>query len=169
MTDTEHPRSIRSFVTRAGRITEAQERALEVLWPKYGVELGTEPLDLDALFGRGLQAVRAGESLRSSEVGPDARVTFGQKAHGLGLVLRGGRRRRSDTEIDEHDPVLFCNAGAAMCSRRPPLAQPPEARFAFLSAQGLRARMPEARRICAQLRRREGAPRGDVGDRVAVG
>ena len=52
MTDTEHPRSIRSFVTRAGRITEAQERALEVLWPKYGVEFGTEPLDLDAVFGR---------------------------------------------------------------------------------------------------------------------
>ena len=52
MTDTEHPRSIRSFVTRAGRITEAQERALEVLWPKYGVEFGGDPLDLDAVFGR---------------------------------------------------------------------------------------------------------------------
>jgi tRNA (guanine-N7-)-methyltransferase len=38
MIDTEHPRAIRSFVTRAGRITEAQERALELLWPKYGVE-----------------------------------------------------------------------------------------------------------------------------------
>jgi tRNA (guanine-N7-)-methyltransferase len=38
MIDTEHRRAIRSFVTRAGRITEAQERALELLWPKYGVE-----------------------------------------------------------------------------------------------------------------------------------
>ena len=48
MTDTEHPRAIRSFVTRAGRIlTEAcQERALEVLWPKHGLELTRlSPLD----------------------------------------------------------------------------------------------------------------------------
>lgn len=52
MTDTEHPRSIRSFVTRTGRITEAQERALEVLWPKYGVEFTPAPLSLDTLFGR---------------------------------------------------------------------------------------------------------------------
>jgi tRNA (guanine-N7-)-methyltransferase len=47
-----HPRAIRSFVTRSGRITSAQERALEDLWPRYGVELGAAPLDLDALFGR---------------------------------------------------------------------------------------------------------------------
>ncbi len=52
MTDTEHPRSIRSFVTRTGRITEAQERALEVLWPKYGVEFAPTLLNLDTLFGR---------------------------------------------------------------------------------------------------------------------
>jgi len=52
MTDAEHPRSIRSFVTRTGRITEAQERALEVLWPKYGVEFTPTPLSLDTLFGR---------------------------------------------------------------------------------------------------------------------
>jgi tRNA (guanine-N7-)-methyltransferase len=59
MTDTEHPRSIRSFVTRTGRITDAQERALEVLWPKYGVEFAPTPLNLDTLFGR--QAPRSVE------------------------------------------------------------------------------------------------------------
>ena len=53
MSDSDHPpRGIRSFVTRSGRITSAQERALEELWPRYGVELGAAPLDLDALFGR---------------------------------------------------------------------------------------------------------------------
>lgn len=52
MTDKQHPRAIRSFVTRAGRITEAQERALEALWPKYGVDATPSVLDLDALFGR---------------------------------------------------------------------------------------------------------------------
>ena len=45
-------RSIRSFVKRGGRITPAQERALEALWPRYGVETADRPLDLDALFGR---------------------------------------------------------------------------------------------------------------------
>ncbi|MHB1813222.1 MAG: tRNA (guanosine(46)-N7)-methyltransferase TrmB [Steroidobacteraceae bacterium] len=47
----EHPRAVRSFVTRAGRITTAQERALLSLWPSYGIE-PAGMLDLDALFGR---------------------------------------------------------------------------------------------------------------------
>ena len=50
MSETQHPRSIRSFVTRAGRITEAQQRALQELWPVYGVEFQPEPLDLQVLF-----------------------------------------------------------------------------------------------------------------------
>lgn len=52
MSDSGHPRAIRSFVTRGGRITSAQERALQELWPKYGVEPGAAPVELDALFGR---------------------------------------------------------------------------------------------------------------------
>jgi tRNA (guanine-N7-)-methyltransferase len=52
MSETDRPRSIRSFVTRAGRITPAQQRALDVLWPKYCVEFGPQPLDAAALFGR---------------------------------------------------------------------------------------------------------------------
>lgn len=45
-------RPVRSFVLRQGRITAAQRSALDTLWRDYGVELGAEPLDLDALFGR---------------------------------------------------------------------------------------------------------------------
>ena len=45
-------RHIRSFVLRAGRITAGQERALQELWPVYGVEPGEGRLDLDAVFGR---------------------------------------------------------------------------------------------------------------------
>ena len=52
MSESEHPRSIRSFVTRAGRITVAQQRALEELWPKYGIEFAPAPLQAAALFGR---------------------------------------------------------------------------------------------------------------------
>jgi tRNA (guanine-N7-)-methyltransferase len=45
-------RRIRSFVLRAGRTTPAQERALKLLWPCYGIDLGEAVLDLEAIFGR---------------------------------------------------------------------------------------------------------------------
>lgn len=45
-------RTIRSFVLRAGRITAAQQQALDILWPQYGIEAGDEHLDFGALFGR---------------------------------------------------------------------------------------------------------------------
>lgn len=33
-------------------MTRAQARALEQLWPRFGIDAGKRPLDLDALFGR---------------------------------------------------------------------------------------------------------------------
>ena len=45
-------RTIRSFVRRAGRLTPPQQRALEELWPTYGVDFRPDGLDLDELFGR---------------------------------------------------------------------------------------------------------------------
>jgi tRNA (guanine-N7-)-methyltransferase len=50
MTDQPH-RRIRSFVRREGRLTAGQRRALEVLWPLYGIA-EEDPLDLDGEFGR---------------------------------------------------------------------------------------------------------------------
>ena len=47
-----HPRHIKSYVLRAGRMTEGQARAWQTLWPRYGVDFAPAPLDLDALFGR---------------------------------------------------------------------------------------------------------------------
>jgi tRNA (guanine-N7-)-methyltransferase len=44
-------RRIRSFVRREGRLTSAQQRALETLWPKYGLCVGHE-LNLPVLFAR---------------------------------------------------------------------------------------------------------------------
>jgi tRNA (guanine-N7-)-methyltransferase len=52
MSATEHPRSIRSFVTRAGRITSGQQRALIELWPKYGIDETSAVLDCAARFHR---------------------------------------------------------------------------------------------------------------------
>jgi len=45
-------RTVRSFVLRTGRITPAQERAFDELWPRYGLGFSAAPLDLDRIFGR---------------------------------------------------------------------------------------------------------------------
>jgi tRNA (guanine-N7-)-methyltransferase len=47
---TEH--RIRSFVTRAGRLSTAQERALNELGPKFMIPYAKAPLDFEAAFGR---------------------------------------------------------------------------------------------------------------------
>jgi tRNA (guanine-N7-)-methyltransferase len=44
-------RTIRSYVRRTGRVTRAQSRALEELWPRYGLD-ADEPLDPGRVFGR---------------------------------------------------------------------------------------------------------------------
>jgi tRNA (guanine-N7-)-methyltransferase len=45
-------RRIRSFVLREGRLTAGQQRALEELWPRYGVDSDSNLLDFASLFGR---------------------------------------------------------------------------------------------------------------------
>lgn len=45
-------RHIRSFVRREGRITVAQQRALQTLWPRFGVTPDSAVLDLNLIFGR---------------------------------------------------------------------------------------------------------------------
>jgi len=96
MTEPEHPRAIRSFVTRAGRITAAQERALGELWPKYGVEFAPQPLSGHGLFGR--EAPRTleigfgnGEHLLSLAAAHPERDFLGVEVHrpGVGRVLLG--------------------------------------------------------------------------------
>lgn len=85
MTEPQHPRAIRSFVTRAGRITEAQERALGELWPKYGVEFAPQPLGAQALFGR--------EAPRTLEIG------FGNGEHLLALAAAHPERDFIGVEV----------------------------------------------------------------------
>jgi len=52
MVDKSKWRHIRSFVRREGRLTIAQQRAIDTLGPKYMLEFDRQPLALDALFGR---------------------------------------------------------------------------------------------------------------------
>ncbi|WP_435628016.1 tRNA (guanosine(46)-N7)-methyltransferase TrmB [Candidatus Ferrigenium straubiae] len=54
MTDTTDlsKRHIRSFVLRQGRVSPAQQRAVDTLLPRYGIPYAAQPLDLDQAFGR---------------------------------------------------------------------------------------------------------------------
>ena len=113
MTAAEHPRSIRSFVTRGGRITAAQERALSCLWPKYGVAFATQVLDTQALFGRDAPCTIEigfgnGENLLSLAAAHPGRDFLGVEVHrpGVGRLLLGLEERRlGNVRVICHDAV----------------------------------------------------------------
>ncbi len=48
----EHKRSIRSFVLRQGHMTAAQQRAIDTLWPQFGLDYQAQAVDLNGCFGR---------------------------------------------------------------------------------------------------------------------
>lgn len=47
-------RPVRSFVIRGGRLTRGQEKAIDRLWPEFGIDTDSKPVPLDLvdLFGR---------------------------------------------------------------------------------------------------------------------
>ena len=45
-------KSIRSYVVRAGRMTEGQRNAFETSWPFYGLKLDDGQIDAEKIFGR---------------------------------------------------------------------------------------------------------------------
>ena len=50
-------RKIRSFVLRGGRLTTAQQHALDELWPHYGIENSGTALDFDDHFERAADVI----------------------------------------------------------------------------------------------------------------
>jgi tRNA (guanine-N7-)-methyltransferase len=57
MTEATHKRNIRSFVLRKGRLTTAQQHALDELWPHYGIENRETVLDFDDYFDRQAEVI----------------------------------------------------------------------------------------------------------------
>jgi tRNA (guanine-N7-)-methyltransferase len=118
--DSEAPfyRTVRSFVRRAGRLTPSQARALEELWPRFGIEPPPAPLDLDQVFGR--RAPRTleigfgnGDNLAALAVRHPERDYLGVEVHdpGVGhLLLRIEREGVSNIRIAHHDAVEVLSA-----------------------------------------------------------
>jgi tRNA (guanine-N7-)-methyltransferase len=106
-------RSVRSFVVRAGRMTAAQERAWQELWPRYGLETRDEPLDLAAIFGRDAPRTLEigfgnGESLVALASAGPGRDFIGIEVHrpGVGhLMLRAHERGLANLRVICRDAV----------------------------------------------------------------
>lgn len=114
-------RTIRSYVLRGGRVTAAQERALETLWPRYGIDRSEGPLDLDRIFGR--RAPRcleigfgAGEVIGAlAEANRDVDY-LGVEVHrpGIGrLLLRATAAQLHNLRVIERDAVEVLEHGLA--------------------------------------------------------
>lgn len=118
----EQPHLVRphSYVVR-GRKTEAQQRAIDELWPAYGVDFDGSPLDLDAIFGR--TAPRTveigfgnGENLLTLAERHPERDFLGVEVHGAGVgrVLAGMRDRGlTNIRVVRHDAVEVFHTGLA--------------------------------------------------------
>jgi tRNA (guanine-N7-)-methyltransferase len=108
-----HRRTVRSFVRRGGRLTASQARALDTLWPRFGIEPPEAPLDLDALFGRHAPRTLevgfgSGDNLAELAARHPERDYLGVEVHdpGIGrLLLLIERERLSNMRIARHDAV----------------------------------------------------------------
>jgi len=112
-TATEGRREIRSFVLRQGRFTEAQQRAFDDLWPRYGLDYTGTPRDFDAAFGRRAPRVLEigfgnGEALRYAAAHDPARDLIGIEVHapGVGRLLNAlAADGASNVRVYHHDAV----------------------------------------------------------------
>jgi tRNA (guanine-N7-)-methyltransferase len=106
-------RTVRSFVIRRGRSTVAQERALEELWPRYGVAFSQQALDFDALYSRRAPVMLeigfgAGEALVAFAQAHPEMNCLGIEVHppGVGHLLLGAHNAAlSNVRVIMHDAV----------------------------------------------------------------
>jgi tRNA (guanine-N7-)-methyltransferase len=106
-------RPIRSFVLRQGRMSDAQKRAFELHWPKFGLDYSGTVRDFDAEFGRRAERVLEvgfgnGEQLHFAGGNEPARDFIGVEVHGpgVGRVLNAlAADELSNVRVYQHDAV----------------------------------------------------------------
>ena len=111
--DTQGPRRrIRSFVRREGRLTPGQQRALEQLWPQFGLACAA-PLNFADVFGRAAPVTLEigfgnGASLAQMAAQDPASDFIGIEVHrpGVGrLLMELERRKVGNVRVFCHDAV----------------------------------------------------------------
>ena len=112
-TDKARHRTIRSFVRRAGRLTPSQERALEELWPSYGVDFSPQLLDFDTIFGRSAPVVLEigfgnGDSLVQQALENPGMNFLGIEVHEPGVghcLLKAHEVGLPNLKLSKHDAI----------------------------------------------------------------
>lgn len=106
-------RHIRSYVLRQGRVSNAQQRALENLLPRYGVAFTPQLLDLNAVFARTAPKILEigfgmGETTAAIAAAHPAIDYLGVEVHapGVGSLLKQiDERALGNLRIVRHDAV----------------------------------------------------------------
>lgn len=106
---TEH--RIRSFVTRAGRVSSGQARALELLGPQFCVPYQKAELDIESTFGRKAPLILEigfgmGETSATISAGMPDTNFIGVEVHtpGVGSLLKLiGEKQLTNQRIIQHD------------------------------------------------------------------
>jgi tRNA (guanine-N7-)-methyltransferase len=106
-------RSIRSFVLRQGRMSPGQTRAIETLYPRFGIEYAPRLLDFDAVFGRKATRILEigcgmGETTAVIAAANPAQDYLGIEVHGPGVgnllkLIDAGKL--TNLRIIQHDAV----------------------------------------------------------------
>jgi tRNA (guanine-N7-)-methyltransferase len=111
-------RPVRSFVLRQGRTSPAQQRALDLLLPRYGLPFARAPLDWQLVFGRVAPVVLEigfgmGETTAEIAAAHPQRNFVGIEVHapGVGSLLRElDRRALANVRVIRHDAVEVVEA-----------------------------------------------------------
>ncbi len=106
-------RRIRSFVLRLGRMTSGQQRALDELWPHFGIDYTPAVVDLDHLFSRHAPRVieigfGTGEALFAFAQAHPEMDCLGIEVHRPGaghLLLQVESARLTNVRASCHDAV----------------------------------------------------------------
>lgn len=108
-----HPRRIRSFVLRQGRITPAQEQAFAEHWNRFGIEYETRLLEMGRIFARPAAVVleigfgNGAQLLHAAQHEKD-RNFIGIEVHrpGVGRLMNGLAEANLDNvRLFQHDAV----------------------------------------------------------------
>ena len=108
--EVEHPRTIRSYVIRGGRLTTSQQHALDNYWSTYGIADIKGPLDCAALFGRQAPVVMEigfgmGDSLLAMARTNHAKNFIGVEVHKPGV----GRLLHEIEALSVHNLRIYCH------------------------------------------------------------
>jgi len=120
MTEDLHKRSIRSFVLRQGRVSDAQRRALDAGQAQFGIPFSPGLLDLDAAFGRSSKGAPKileigfgmGETTATIAAAHPENDYLGIEVHtpGVGALFKQiGELGLTNIRIIQHDAVEVLN------------------------------------------------------------